>query len=75
MAQQQQRYTCQVLRARCCDLRGQSHGFGAAGADTAGRFPGVVWLAEGEGVRMWHDVLVEQITLAERVIRTIEDSG
>jgi hypothetical protein len=24
---------------------------------------------------MWHDVLVEQITLAERVIRTIEDSG
>jgi hypothetical protein len=24
---------------------------------------------------MWHDVLVEQITLAENVIRTIEDSG
>lgn len=24
---------------------------------------------------MWHDVLVEQITLAEKVIRTIEDSG
>jgi hypothetical protein len=31
--------------------------------------------AGGEGVRMWHDVLVEQITLAENVIRTIEDSG
>lgn len=24
---------------------------------------------------MWHDVLVEQITLVEKVIRTIEDSG
>jgi hypothetical protein len=24
---------------------------------------------------MWHDVLVEQITLVENVIRTIEDSG
>ena len=24
---------------------------------------------------MWRDVLVEQITLAENVIRTIEDSG
>ena len=44
----------------------------------------MVWLAastiqffqaKGEGVRMWHDVLVEQLTLAERVIRTIEDSG
>src|ERR1035441_4526883 len=31
--------------------------------------------AGGEGVRMWHDVLVGQITLAENVIRTIEDSG
>jgi hypothetical protein len=28
-----------------------------------------------EGIRMRHDVLVEQITLAENVIRTIEDSG
>lgn len=24
---------------------------------------------------MWHDVFVERITLAEKVIRTIEDSG
>jgi len=24
---------------------------------------------------MWHDVLVEQITLGEKIIRTIEDSG
>jgi hypothetical protein len=24
---------------------------------------------------MWHDVFVEPITLAEKVIRTIEDSG
>ena len=31
--------------------------------------------AGGEGVRMWHDVFVEQVTLAEKVIRTIEDSG
>jgi hypothetical protein len=27
--------------------------------------------AGGEGVRMWHDVFVEPITLAEKVIRTI----
>jgi hypothetical protein len=31
--------------------------------------------AGGEGVRMWHDLFVEQITLSEKVIRTIEDSG
>jgi hypothetical protein len=24
---------------------------------------------------MWHDVFVERITLAEKVIRTIEESG
>jgi hypothetical protein len=24
---------------------------------------------------MWHDLFVEQITLSEKVIRTIEDSG
>jgi len=58
----------------------------AGGADTAGRFPSVVCMAwplaefssfrpESEGARMWHDVLVEQITWAENVIRTIEDSG
>jgi hypothetical protein len=27
--------------------------------------------ARGKGVRMWHDVFVEPITLAEKVIRTI----
>jgi hypothetical protein len=27
--------------------------------------------AGGEGVRMWHDLFVEPITLAEKVIRTI----